>query len=102
MKELIIKSAIRQLGPFFKKGDEIIIDEITDDMITIAFSYSNRTIENGSPLIPIIKKAVISTYKLRGSEGLKSLSQSGKSMSFDNIEEKMRQDILKSRLRLLK
>lgn len=102
MKKKIILSAINQLGPFFKDNDEEILSEITDDMISIAFSYSNRNAENSEALFPIIKKAVIATYKLRGSEGFKSLSQSGKSMTFNDIEEKMRQDILKSGLRLLK
>ena len=102
MQEEIVKSAINRLGPFFRKGDEDVIKDIVNDMISIAFSCSNRTENNGKELILLIKKATIAAYKLRGTEGIKNLSQSGKSMSFEEIEDKLKTEIIKGRLRLLK
>ncbi len=101
MKEDIKKQVIDNLGILFKKGDEpIILDEI-EDMMEIAFSTSNRSEENGSCLIPYIKKAVRASYLCRGTEGLKSLSQAGKSVSLENIEKTLAESIIKAGLRLL-
>ena len=82
----------QRLGANYIEDTENIIQDIIDDMTSIACDASNRK-ETDNKLFPYIKKAVISEYLCRGSEGLLSKVESGVSNSFNDIEKKLRIDI---------
>lgn len=81
---------------YIDNTDDIILD-IIDDMTSIAIDASNRK-ENDEKLIPYIKKAVISEYNSRGAEGLLSRSEGSVSSSFNDIEKKLRTDLVSIRV----
>ena len=93
----------KDLADNFRPGDEEVLRKYIDETTTDALSISNRkkTSENISLLTSDIKKCVRAKYLLRGSEGIKSLSDGGVSTSFENPTEIMRIDIVKSGKRLV-
>lgn len=88
---------IDDLGANYRK-DDIVLDNIIDEVSSIASNISNRN-KNDEKLYPYIKTAVKSIYLCRGGEGLSSINESGKSLSFDDAIAKMRNDIIKAGLR---
>ncbi len=88
----------KDLADNFRTGDEDILRQLVDETTTDALSLSNRkkTKENIQLLESDIKKCVKSKYLQRGAEGSTSFSDSGKSTSFINPTEIMREDIVKS------
>ena len=82
----------QRLGANYIEGTESIIRDIIDDMTSIACDASNRK-EDDEKLFPYIKKAVISEYNARGSEGLLSRNEGSISSSFNDIEKKLRIDV---------
>ena len=88
----------KDLADNFQSGDEEVLRQYIDETTTDALSISNRkkTSENIHILESDIKKCVKSKYLQRGSEGSNSLSDSGKSTSFNNPTEIMRIEIVKS------
>lgn len=88
----------KDLAENFRVGDENVLREYIDETTTDALSISNRkkTPENIKLLTSDIKKCVKAKYLQRGSEGSKSLSDSGVSTSFENPTEIMRIEIVKS------
>lgn len=88
----------RDLGENFREGDEPILVDYIGEATTDALTISNRkdTEENINILSSDIKKCVKSMYLLRGAEGSKSLSDDGRSSSFENPKEIMRIEIVKS------
>jgi hypothetical protein len=80
------------------RGDDLVLKEIIDETTTVALSISNRknTQENINLLKNDIKKCVKGQYIQRGAEGSNSLSDGGKSTSFNNPIEIMRIEIVKS------
>lgn len=101
MKNEIVANSIINLGILFKKGDERVLEAITERKMKIAFLTSHRTEKNGECLSPYIEEAVIAAYQLRGAEGLSSLSKSGKNVSINDIDEKLKKNIISAGLRLL-
>ena len=92
----MLDEIIDDLGENYNSNDEEILSSILDRVTTVAQTLSNNQSEE---LNPYIKTCVKAEYLSRGGEGLGSLSESGKSSSFvDNIE-KMRNDIIKAGLR---
>ena len=85
---------------YFDNTDEVLQD-IIEDMTSIACHISNRK-KDDEELFPYIKKAVRSEYITRGAEGLLSRSEGSISSSYDNIVQKMRNDIVKNHLRKVK
>lgn len=87
-----------ELAETFKSGDEAILQVFIDEATTDALSISNRqrSKENIELLKSDIKKCVKSKYLIRGAEGSKSFSNSGSSTSFENPDEVMRTNIVKS------
>lgn len=81
---------------YIDNTDDIILD-IIDDMTSIAVNASNRK-EDDEKLIPYIKKAVISEYNSRGAEGLLSRNEGSVSSSFNDIEKKLRADLVSIRV----
>jgi hypothetical protein len=88
----------RDLAENFRGDDKVLLDLI-DEVESIALSISNNRIE---VLKPYIKKCVIAEYLARGGEGLKSLSEGGKSSSFEDNINTMRDNIIKNHLRVMK
>lgn len=88
----------KDLADNFQTGDEEVLRQIIDETTTDALSISNRekTSKNIQLLESDIKKCVKSKYLQRGAEGSNSLGDSGKSTSFNNPSEIMRQDIVKA------
>ena len=100
-KELIIASIKSNLGANYREDDDQILEEIFDEVSSIASNISNRSTDD-EKLFPYIKKATKSMYLSRGAEGIKSKSESGVSDTFEDIVEVLRNDIVKNGLRRLK
>ena len=92
----MLEEIISDLGDNFDNNDYDMLEELTQRVTDVAQTLSNNT---STELEPYIKTCVKAEYLSRGGEGLSSLNESGKSSSFiDNIE-KMRNDIIKAGLR---
>lgn len=87
----------KRLGANYIEGTDDIIQDIIDDMTSIAVDASNRK-KDDEKLSPYIKKAVISEYLQRGGEGLLSRNEGGISSSFNDIEKKLRADLISIRI----
>lgn len=92
-----IDKIIQDLGANYK-GDEEVLEDILGEVSSIASDISNRRADD-KKLWPYIKKATKAEYNARGAEGLLSLSESGVSSSFEDIIEKMRNNIIKNGVR---
>ena len=86
-----------RLGANYKEGTDNIIKDIIEDITSIATDASNRKRED-KKLKPYIKKAVISEYNARGTEGMLSRNEGAVSSTFNDIEKKLRQDLVSIRL----
>lgn len=100
MQEKVDK-IISDLGANYNKNDEEILEDILLEVSSIASNISNRNIDDVK-LYPYIKKAVKAIYLCRGAEGMQNTSESGVSSSFEDVIEKLRNDIVKNGLRRLK
>lgn len=89
------------LGANFKTGDETILQKYIDDLTVVALQVSNRMMGDDK-LDYYIKEGVKSAYLRRGDEGTASSNEGSLSSSYKDIEEKLRQDIIKNGLRLVK
>lgn len=96
-----IDKIIGDLGVNYKKDDEEVLKEILEEVSSIASDISNRQ-KNDEKLFPYIKKAVKAIYRSRGAEGLTSRVEGSISSSFEDIIEKLRNDIIKSGLRRIR
>ena len=83
------------------KDDKEVLNEIFEEVSSIASDISNRQ-KDDAKLFPYIKKATKAIYLCRGAEGLQSNSESGVTSSFEDIIEKLRNDIIKSGLRRIR
>ena len=95
-----INKIIADLGANYN-GDEEVLKEIFEEVSSIASDISNRQ-KNDEKLYPYIKKATKGIYLSRGAEGLTSRNEGSISTSFEDIIEKLRNDIIKSGLRRIK
>ena len=82
----------KRLGANYIEYTDDIIQDIIDDMTSIACDASNRK-ETDKKLFSYIKKATISEYLQRGAEGLLSRNEGSISSSFNDIEKKLRIDV---------
>ena len=94
-----IEKIIADLGDNYRNDDEVL-NEILEEISSIAFDISNNN--NKEKLFPYVKKAVKAIYLCRGSEGLQSRSEGSISSLYEDIIEKLRNDIIKSGLRRIK
>ena len=90
---------INDLGPNYM-GDDNVLEEIFEEVSSIASDISNRP-EDDVKLFPHIKKAVKAIYLSRGSEGLTNRSEGSISSSFEDVIDKLRNNIIKTGLRRL-
>ena len=95
-----IDKIVADLGANYKEDEEVLTD-ILEEVSSIASDISNRQ-KNDEKLFPYIKKATKAIYLSRGSEGLSSRNEDSISTSFEDIIEKLRNDIIKSGLRRIK
>ena len=95
-----IDKIIADLGANYK-DDEEVLSEILEEVCSIASDISNRPV-NDIKLFPYIKKATKAIYLSRGAEGLESRNEGSISSSYEDIMEKLRNDIIKSGLRRIK
>ncbi len=89
------------LSENYKDSNDSVLMDIYEEVSSIASNISNRD-KSDEKLFPYIKKATKAIYLTRGGEGLQSLNQNGTSSSFEDIIEKLRNDIIKNGLRRLK
>lgn len=95
-----IDKIIADLGANYK-NDKDVLEDILEQVTSIASDISNRQKED-EKLIPYIKKAVKAEYIARGAEGLTSKNEGSMSSSFEDIMDKLRNNIIKSGLRRIK
>lgn len=95
-----IEKIVADLGANYKEDEEVLTD-ILEEVSSIASDISNRP-ENDEKLFPYIKKATKAIYLSRGAEGLTSRNEGSISVSFEDIIDKLRNDIIKSGLRRIK
>lgn len=95
-----IDKIIDDLGANYKDDEEVLTD-ILEEVSSIASNISNRQ-KDDAKLFPYIKKATKAIYLCRGAEGLTSRSEGSISNSYEDIMEKLRNDIIKSGLRRIK
>ena len=96
-----IDKIIADLASNYKDDKEVFLNEILEEVSSIASDISNRQ-KNDEKLFPYIKKAVKAIYLSRGAEGLTSRGEGSISSSYEDIMEKLRNDIIKSGLRRVK
>lgn len=92
----MLDEIIDDLGDNYSDEDYEILQSIVARVTAVAQSLSNNQTEE---LNPYIKTCVKAEYLSRGGEGLNSLNESGKTSSFVDNVEKMRNDIIKAGLR---
>ena len=88
------------LGANYRNDDDVLKD-ILEEVTSIASDISNRT-KDDEKLFPYIKRAVKAEYIARGAEGFTSRGEGSQSTSFEDIIDKLRNNIIKSGLRRIK
>lgn len=102
-KKIILNELINDLGENYKNSDYSVLEKILNDVIVNAFMISNRkqTSDNLSLLSLEICSCVKTIYLQRGTEDVKSSSQSGISSTYKNAMETLRKDIICNRKRVI-
>ena len=95
-----IDKIIADLGANYK-NDKDVLEDILEQVTSIASDISNRQ-KDDEKLFPYIKKAVKAEYLAWGAEGLTSRNEGSMSSSFEDIVDKLRNNIIKSGLRRIK
>lgn len=96
-----IEKIIKDLSANYKDSDRYILEDILEEVSSIASDISNRA-KDDKKLFPYIKKAVKAEYLARGAEGLTSRNEGSVSSSFEDIIDKLRNNIIKAHLRRVK
>jgi len=94
-----IDKIIEDLGANYRNDDRVL-KEILEEVNSIAFSISHNKDE--IQLFPYVKKAVKAMYLCRGSEGLQNRNEGSISNTYEDIIDKLRNDIIKNGLRRIK
>lgn len=98
IKIQLLLSVKGNLGANYGEENYEILSDILDDVTSIACNCSNRK-SNDVKLFPYIKKAVKAEYLARGAEGLLSRSEGSISSTYEDILDKMRNNIIKNRIK---
>lgn len=91
----------KDLGANYNENNDEVLKEIIEEVSSIASHISNRKTSD-EKLNPYIIKATKAIYLSRGTEGLQSRGEGSISSSYEDIVEKLRNDIIKNGLRRLK
>lgn len=94
-----VDKIIDDLGANYQDDEEVLKD-ILEEVSSIASDISNN--KDINKLFPYIKKATKAIYLRRGAEGIQSRGEGSMSSSFEDIIDKLRNDIIKNGLRRLK
>ena len=97
VNNILIDEIILELGDNYQE-DKQNVENIFQRTATIASQISHLP-ENDEKLFPYIKEAVKAKYLSRGAEGLKSRQEGSISSSYDDVDKKLRQDIISNGLR---
>ena len=89
----MLNEIIRQLGDNYDINDNQVLLDLIEEATYSALSYCNQT-KLDNDMSKIVKRAVIGKYLQRGGEGSTSLNELGRSASFYDPYEKMRQELL--------
>lgn len=105
MKEKILEEIKQDLADNYR-NDEEVLKVLLEDVINDALFSSNRIFNSDKEkqievLKSNIKKAVKNIYLRRGTEDVKSSSQSGESNNYSSAIEEMTLDIIKQNKRIL-
>ena len=94
----MVEEIISELGDNYNSADRGVIETILEEVTANALTISNLedNVKNQLYLKQEIKSCVKGIYLQRGSEGLKSLNQSGTNSSFNDCIEKLRNDIIRN------
>lgn len=95
-----IDKIIDDLGANYQEDKELL-REILEEVSSIASNISNRKTDD-KKLFPYVKSAVKAIYLCRGAEGLQSRNEGSISSSYEDIINKLRNDIIRNGLRRLK
>lgn len=100
-KEEKIKIMLKKkLGANFRDGTEDVLFEIYKEMYSIALNTSHLNSRNKEELLyPYVEDATISKYLSMGAEGLSGRNEGSQSSTFIDIEDKLRNNIIKNGLR---
>ena len=90
----------RDLGANYKDDLNVLMD-IYEEVSSIASNISNRQ-KDDEKLFPYINKATKAIYLCRGAEGVTTRGEGSISNSFEDVIEKLRNDIIKNGLRRMK
>lgn len=93
-----IDKIIADLGANYKEDKEVL-EEILEEVNSIAFDISHN--KDKDKLFPYVKRAVKAEYIARGVEGITSRTEGSVSSQFEDIIDKLRNNIIKNRLRRL-
>lgn len=91
----------KDLGANYNENNDEVLKEIINEVSSIASDISNRKTSD-EKLNPYIIKTTKAIYLSRGAEGLQSRGEGSISSSYEDIVEKLRNDIIKNGLRRLK
>ena len=91
-----IDQIIAELGANYQ-NDKEVLKGILEEINSVAYDISKN--KNQAKLFPYIKKAVKAIYLCRGTEGLQSRSEGSITSSYEDVIEKLRNDIIKNGLR---
>ena len=97
----MLKKIKANLGANYVEDTDAVLQDIIEDITSIACNCSNRK-EDDELLNPYIKKACRAEYLARGAEGLLSSSEGSISNSYDDIIGKMRTNIIRDGVRRMK
>jgi len=97
-----ISLIIADLGANYNSDDEAVLTELLTEVTNIASHISNQDASTNDAFNPYIMRAVKSMYLSRGAEGLSSRNEGSISNSFQDVEAKLRDDIIKNGLRRIK
>ena len=87
---------IADLGANYQ-NDKEVLKGILEEINSVAYDISKN--KNQAKLFPYVKKAVKAIYLCRGTEGLQSRNEGSISSSYEDVIEKLRNDIIKNGLR---
>lgn len=103
----ILQNIISRLGVNYNSDDSSVLEQILKEKINLASNISNREINIESEdsnlllLSPEIIQATIIGYQERGVEYTRSQSELGQSNSFIDVDETLRNNIIKNGKRVI-
>ncbi len=96
----MLNKIIADLGNNYNANDDEVLKDIIADISSQALYISNRKTTDGLEFE--IKQAVKSLYLLRGTEDVKSLSESGRTATYRDVIQELRTNIISNGKRVIK